>query len=165
MTTEERLEELLDQKDEEIARLSQELDALKNKARADAWAWAIHTESPEREGLPVPRLEIRYKRTGLACYEWTSALCYRDLTKTVICVPLGHTRVDRICGENSAPVCKGEPELPYRDGAHVLSNSLELDLPLFAIVDDMVWLAFISKPNVYWERWYPEGTPESDGGK
>lgn len=153
MTINERLEELLDQKDQEITKLSTELEDLKDKTRAEAWKWAIHTESLELEGLPVPRLEIRYKRTGLACYEWISALVYKHLTKVVIKVPLGHTKVDRICGVNFVPVSRGEPELPFRDGAHVVSDSMELNLPLFAIVDDMVWQAFISKPNVYWRRW------------
>lgn len=58
-TVEQRLQELLDQKDVELARAKEQLEALGD---AGDWAWARPASFPEDFPgcLLLPRLEIRY---------------------------------------------------------------------------------------------------------
>ena len=62
-STEERLEELLDQKDQELEEANQkvyELESeLDNIKRMQDWAWCYHSKMKDADGLPLPRLELR----------------------------------------------------------------------------------------------------------
>jgi hypothetical protein len=57
MTAEERMQELLDKKDEELEALR---EALAKYEEPQEWRWMMHTErAQDTHALPVPRLELR----------------------------------------------------------------------------------------------------------
>lgn len=151
-TTEERLQELLDQRDEELAALREERDELRRQVKADPFIWALQGEVPDR-GLPVPRLEIEW--TPHPEYGWqektaTYRLVYRHLLGHVGAVGMGQT-ISRT-GITTPPINPyfytrhpKKIELPHRDGAHICHDMAELKLPGFAIcgeqIDDLSDLA------------------------
>jgi hypothetical protein len=134
----ERLEALLDARDAEVARLGAELRRRDEADEDAAWSWARHYVSAEAEGLPVPRLEIRWSRIGGGEWNWlaTYGLVYRHLLGHVVVVPLGMTRV----GGAGEPLTDGQVDVPFREGAHALHDSLELGLPAFAVFEGRVRL-------------------------
>lgn len=143
----ERLEELLHTKDREIERLEEQVHELKNAAdfeeRYRVWFWTKHSKSEEKEGLPVPRLEIRWRKEDGDGYNWVAAynLVYRHYLGDVMAVPLGATKVggqrsptfDYVTMTESSKV-----ETPFRDGVHIMHDMRELRLPGFAVYDGKV---------------------------
>lgn len=150
----ERLNELLDQKDEELNELRRE----KEKREADAvWEterkWMLHRHVPKEDdapNLPVPRLQLRYvpsKDFGWYSYEVVYELVYRHFLgrarigssgdPDLLAIPLGHTRVN---GSGLSPRQATPPVLPYalpfRDGKHIVSDAEHLRLPMFALIED-----------------------------
>jgi len=156
-TVEERMAGLLDAKDAELDQLRTKIEVLQDKLDDEKWRWARHTKAAE-DALPVPRLEIRYRRvsgtwrnpdaweTKEACYN----LVYRHLVDGIVTVPLGLTRVDG--GTGAPPVVNGEVVLPYRDGAHIYHEMMTLGLPGFAICGDVVTDLGKKDPEYSWYK-------------
>ena len=141
-TIEERLAEQLDEKDAEIGRLREQIEALEQRVRTGA-VWAVPTRIEERpEPLLVPRLEIVWEKehpTG----DWYSAtatyrLVYRHLLGRLVAVALGRTRVDNSIGRPPIDPLLDRVELPFRDGAHLRHDAKILCLPAYAICEDRV---------------------------
>lgn len=142
---EERLQELLDQKDEETRALQKEVAELRRLVKADPFLWALQAEVPER-GLPVPRLEIEW--TPHSQHGWHEAsavyrLVHRHLQGHVVGVGIGQTTVRG--GWPRPPIRgtetthrPGKIELPRRDGAHICHDMVQLNLPAFAICGDQI---------------------------
>lgn len=88
MTTVERLEELLNQREREIESLKSEIESLKGD-----WRWVIHRRNEGEESLPVPRLENRCTAVDGDWYRyvWTYSLVYRHLLGHTVYVPLDST--------------------------------------------------------------------------
>ena len=59
MTTQQRLEELLEAKDEQIEQLRAEKAELARKLALSPHLWSVPTEITEDQTLPVPRIEVR----------------------------------------------------------------------------------------------------------
>lgn len=143
MTVIERLEKLLNDKDIEIAKLRRAAEKYAKDQDDDAWLWSKHSESPETEGLLLPRLEIRWTPLGnspLASggeWNWLASynLVYRHLLGHVIVVPISATRRG---GGPGIPVRDGQVETPFRDGAHIRNEMLQLGLPGYAICGDVI---------------------------
>lgn len=92
--------------------------------------WRRHRKMKEADnmGLPVPRLEIRYHHMpgeGMGAHY---SLVYEHFLGHLAQIPLGLT----ICGgtRTSEP---GYVDLPFREGAHIISDMLELRLPGYLI--------------------------------
>jgi predicted RNase H-like nuclease (RuvC/YqgF family) len=139
----ERLEEQLNDKDMYISNLEREIEELKQLNDEKAWFWTKHTKSKETEGLPIPRLEIRWRQEDIDGYNWVAAynLVYRHFTGDVVVVPVGATKV----GGGRSPTfdytagAEGEVvSTPFRDGVHIAHDMRELKLPGFAIYDGKV---------------------------
>jgi hypothetical protein len=152
-TTVERLEELLNTKDTQIETLQAKLQAYKDQEEEENWRWTQHSKSEEKEGLPVPRLEIRWIKLDKNGYNWRAAynLVYKHLLGDVILVPMGSTT--RNGGNGKGPIRDGKVETPFRDGVHIAHEMLTLKLPGFAICDDTVTVLKPYKEN-------PEGSRE-----
>jgi hypothetical protein len=129
----ERLEVLLDEKDERINELETKLQ---KREYGERWTWMKQSERPEREGLPVPRLEIRWKK--LDEWNWLAEynLVYKHFLGHVITQPLSCTKTSGSAPKHSHVQKNGEIELPFRDGAHIMHDARELNLPAFAISED-----------------------------
>lgn len=136
MTTLERLEALLDEKDRQIAELEKSLRVLTDESER-VWDWARHQLLKDDSALPTPRLEIRCQNLGdWYNWEWRYGIVYRHLTGTVLFVPLGHTSVG---GGGRPPIGgDGHIRLPRRDGAHIYHDMKQLGLPGFAIIEDRI---------------------------
>lgn len=136
MTTAERLEELLDDKDSEIRRLQAMLDEIDEQR---AWRWTMHTErAQDTHDLPVPRLEIRCEPISEGYWGaqvWTYSLVYRHFIGHLVWVPLGATKRTGGAIHTPPPL----DDLPFRDGAHITHDALQLDLPAFSIVEDRTY--------------------------
>lgn len=134
----ERLEDLLNKRDEEIADLRTKIRKQEDEDDEEAWLWTRHTESKEAEGLPVPRLEIRWTTLGRGMWNWLASynFVYRHFLGQVIVVPLGRTRVGAGC--ERTPVTGGQVDLPYREGVHIRHDAWALRLPAYAICGNVV---------------------------
>lgn len=143
MTVEERLNELLNEKDKEIEKLRDELDHLKSYVKNKHFGWMEHRELPAdfHPELPVPRLQFTYFKRDweLVCrYE----LVYRHHLGHCVAIPLGQTSTSG--GERSKgpfeDVGNGEKELfvPFRDGVHMNTDMKRFGIPGFAIHEDYV---------------------------
>lgn len=157
----ERLEALLDEKDEELEKLRQQVTELERARDSEPWAWMRQSKSDEAEGLPVPRLEIRWSK--LDDWSWVAeyALVYRFFLGEVIRVPFSRTKQsggwdDRELAESESPrsiVRNGVVETPFRDGAHIRHDMRALNLPGYAICRDVVTkLEPMDRPAPY-EQW------------
>lgn len=115
----ERLEELLDERDAEIEELKAELEKNEQQMDGDVWGWTRHIESKEAEGLPVPRLEMRWENMDPDGdgYNWRCRydLVYRHFLGHVVKVPIGLTRSSGGKGR----VTRGMVDTPFRDGCHI----------------------------------------------
>lgn len=138
----ERLEELLNQKDAEIEKLSEELGKAKDELYYLSH-WTKHSEGKESD-LPVPRLQIRFcdnaadSRQEWDEYKWDYKLIYRHFLGHIVEVPLGRTTTSGVRGVSEDDDCP----LPFRDGAHIANDSQTLKLPAYAIFGKKVQLVF-----------------------
>lgn len=139
LTAVQRLEELLNERDERIAELEAKLDEEEEERDDRAWMWTKHSKSEEKESLPVPRLEIRWTPEGrFPGYNWLASynLVYQHLLGHVMVVPLGSTKQGG--GDARGPVRDGKVETPFRDGVHIMHDAWALRLPAYAICGGVV---------------------------
>jgi hypothetical protein len=149
-TVEQRLQELLDEKDAQLEAVTEERDELKRLVEADPFIWAVQHDVPDR-GLPVPRLEIEW--TPDAEWGWRRATgTYRLVMKHFMdgVVGIGLEQVVNQGGRGipiNPPSAHrpGKVDLSSRIGAHICHDMATLKLPGFAIcgyqVDDLSDLA------------------------
>lgn len=135
----ERLQELLDQRDEELAEARGKLEKIDN-FRDKAWMHHRVVEgvdgTDDVENLPVPRLQMRFEGET---YETviTYELVYRHALDGVgngpkfVYIPLGITT--RRGGNSKAPA--DFLKMPFRDGVHLQSDARQLKLPAYAVYE------------------------------
>lgn len=145
LTAVERLEEMLNERDARIEELEGRIEELEGRIGdwedsrdEDAWFWTRHEKVDDKDGLPVPRLEIRWTPLGRGRYNWLASynLAYRHLLGHVMSVPLGATRQSG--GDERGPVREGKVETPFRDGVHIMHDAWALKLPAYAVCGDVV---------------------------
>lgn len=143
MKTAERLEQLLEAKDAEIERLSTELETALDRREKD-WEWAEHLDlgAEHHPELPIPRLEMEWKKDGET---WQTATCfyhliYRHTIGHVVGVPMGNTtsRGGSDISPASRKMYKDAIYTPFRDGVHIARDSESLNLPAFVICEDRI---------------------------
>lgn len=138
-TIEERLRELLDQKDQELDELREEVRELENSVESSESGWSLPRESPDdHPELPLPRLEMAWTPMGSEGREWGTFICeYRLVIKHLcdhlVVIPLGRTKTNS--GSGKSPFERGaiEHELPFRDGCHAHHDAAHLGLPFYAL--------------------------------
>jgi hypothetical protein len=134
----ERLEALLDTKDQEIEELQRKLETAEREIEYQA-GWCRHVEfeagkEPNPE-LPVPRLEIRWTEDQgetVAVY----SMVYRHMCEQIVFVPLGRTTSSGALAE----VVRGDGTIrtPFRDGSHFANEIRQLRMPGYIIAGDSV---------------------------
>lgn len=143
MTLEERLNEQLSEKEQEIEELQNKIEALESKFDWDRQNWQLHSAFEEdafsRE-MPFPRLEMRITRTSKDNWysiEWTYGLVYKHYGdiggKMLKFIPFGCTTGSGGTGTFDQWYKNGKLDLPFRDGVHIRSESLILNLPAYII--------------------------------
>jgi hypothetical protein len=89
--------------------------------------------------IDLPRLQIRCEHEEGNYYQqvWYYELVYRHFTGSIEKVPFSHTECRG--GNGLQPIDKnGKLELPFRDGAHIKHDAVHMNLPAYAICDDIV---------------------------
>ena len=135
-----RLNDIINDKEEEIKKLENEIDALELEKEQASWLWARHSVIKD-DCLPVPRVQLEYKSIKYdGAYfvgEWILSIVYKDIVGNSINVPLSQTKVT--CSDVS--INKNEP---YRDGIHFRHNVKTLGLPGYVIIDGNAKLIEVS---------------------
>ena len=135
---EDKLEKLVDmQLDEENSKteaLQAKIEELENQLDYHNWSWMRHIKI-EDEGIDVPRLEMRYvsrEKGNWYHYDVLYSMVYRHFLGHFVMVPLGTTKIGHGGG---LLLSGGKLHLPFREGAHFRSDSDQLRLPMFTIVE------------------------------
>lgn len=136
MNAHERLLQSLDEKDEKIEELEGKLYDLEEDVESRS-AWSRHREEHSDEGLPVPRLEIVWSESKYHGHDWEGwyFLVKYHLLGHIVKVPLGMTKVG---GYGPGELRDGKVYTPFRDGAHIKFDMIELGLPAYARLGDNV---------------------------
>jgi hypothetical protein len=162
-------------RDTRIADLYQEVERLERQLDTSVLGWSRHRPWKE-DGLPVPRLELRWKLTAPGEAVALFVLVYRHFLDHVEAVPLGQTRCSgggyRV-GENRpadmpplfhAGTYAGMPglDLPFRDGSHLKHNAKHLGLPAYISTDDGDVTQL--DPETWAQTWIRRAAQEVAGG-
>ncbi len=150
MTLEERLNEIIEEKDDKIQELENRIEQLEGEADLTRVSWQRHFAF-KNEGvlssLPYPRLEMRLNRVSKDNWysiEWLYGLVYRHDTDTynenatLYFVPLSKTTSNG--GDTTFQHWQnkdGSLQLPFRDGRHIYIESLALNLPAYISCPEM----------------------------
>ncbi len=142
-TADERLTEMLDQKDAEIDGLREKVDRLTRDVEQAEAGWTMHVQLPKEQALPVPRLELVWEPRGRGDMPWYTRiakyrLVYRAFWDDVLAVPMGQTKVSGGRGTEPPIGSNGEIDMPFREGAHICHDMEVLKLPGFRICGDVV---------------------------
>jgi len=126
MTLEERLNEQLGEAEYKIRKLEEQLE---NQQYVDDWRWRQIRQLTEEENLdlPLPRLEIRYRKDDYNAYADYS-LVQRHFTNHIDVIPISSTRVSKSYAD--------ELTLPHRDGAHIIHDKENLGIPGYIVFKD-----------------------------
>lgn len=133
----ERLNRLLDEKEEEIFKLKEQVESL--EARIEHTREFPSVPPPrDRPNLPVPRLEMVYvpcPRVGWANYLVVQRLVFQHFLGHLDWAGIDWTRVSSGRVQEGPPMYEGHVDLPFRSGSHVRANALLLKLPVFTVVE------------------------------
>jgi len=92
MNTVERLEELLEHKDSELAKRDEQIEALERKLRFGV-DWMLHqTRDSEEETLPVPRVQLTMTHGEDRYQEYAVDMVLPNRDGTVTYVPVGYSK-------------------------------------------------------------------------
>lgn len=145
--TEQQLNDLVKTLTRSLAKVSrekreirEELDNLNKTLEDGRETWSRHQPWNEN-GLPVPRLELHWKKDGEYDSRCWYLLVYKHLLHTeekpdIVAVPLGLTRSGG-GSRNQQGFMFGEyVDTPFRDGAHAAHDSTQLKIPLYVTNED-----------------------------
>jgi len=144
MTLEERLNKLLEEKEEEISNLKAIADNLRVRldGSATGWCMAYEDEGPDTKEHPLPRLEIVWQRDkdyGWSSFRTEYRLVAQHLSGSVVVYPLGFTKHNKGNGESpfdqnyARPGEPYLPDMPWRMGCEAVHDAHHLGLPLYAV--------------------------------
>jgi len=93
------------------------------------WHWRHIRQLSEEEnlGLPLPRLEIRYRKDNYNSYA-DYGLVTRHFAKHIDFTPMSSTRVSKDYADKLT--------LPNRDGAHIIHDKESLKLPAYIVFEE-----------------------------
>lgn len=150
MKLEERLNEIISEKEDKIEELEKEIADLTEQQDLSRLKWQMASVF-KHEGfykeLPYPRLEMRLNRLSKNDWysiEWLYGLVYKHITDvdndTLIFSPLGHTTSSGGKATFENWMTDGKLQLPFRDGLHIYAESLIFKIPAFIVCREKeVW--------------------------
>lgn len=144
MKLEERLNEIIEEKDDKIQELENRIEELETQADIERLKWQMHFAFKNEgifKGLPYPRLEMRLNRLSKDNWysiEWLYGIVYKHDSQTendiLYFVPLGQTTSS---GGDSTFESWVEDDgsllLPLRDGRHIYTASLTFNIPAYIV--------------------------------
>jgi len=143
MNETERLQELLDKKDEELEELQDKVRRFEHLEEREenrkTWVWTQHLILDKDDTpLPVPRLELNWAEAdehGYNRYCWYY-LVYKHLLDEVIKVPMGMTKVGGSRGPLRPVATHGQLiDTPFRDTGHIVNDARQLKLPAYVVFE------------------------------
>jgi hypothetical protein len=140
---EERLNDIISEKDDQISELESKIEALESRLDYSRWQWQQHEAFDNDEfsrQMPFPRLEMRMIRRSKDSWysiEWIYGLVYKhygDLYNNMLrFIPFSLTTSNGGHDTFERRLIDGKIDLPYRDGTHIRSESALLNLPAFIV--------------------------------
>ena len=126
MTLEERLHDQLREAEDKIATLEQEIESTQLH---DDWHWRQIRQLSKEENLdlPVPRMELRYRKDDYNSYA-DYGLVIKHMMGHIDFIPLSSSRVSKDYADKLT--------LPIRDGAHIIFDKENLSLPGYVVFGD-----------------------------
>lgn len=144
MTLEERLNDMLEEKDSKIQTLEAEVEKLKWQNDLSQLTWQIHQSFQNDEfskQMPFPRLEMRLERlspNNWYSIKWIYGLVYKHYSDTqndtLLFIPFSQTTSRGGNGAFESHLVEGKMlELPFRDGVHIYVEGILFGLPAYII--------------------------------
>lgn len=143
MTIEERLNETIEEKDDQISELQSKIQELEQRLDYSRWQWQQHEAFDNDEfskQMPYPRLEMRMIRRSKDSWysiEWIYGLVYKhysDLYNNMLrFMPFSLTTCSGGRDTFESRLRLGKIELPYRDGTHIRSEAMLFNLPAYIV--------------------------------
>ena len=127
MNAADRLSDIISEKERRIDELEAQIE---NSKYEDEWRWRQIRKLTLKEnlGLPLPRLEMRYRKHGDYNVIADYGLVHKHLFGDIIFIPFSSTRIGGVSA------CKEDfLELPFRDGAHIQNEMWDLKLPGYVV--------------------------------
>lgn len=150
MKLEERLNEIIEEKDDQINDLENKIELLEARLDYANQAWQHHFSFQEDEfyaQMPYPRLEMRLRRLSKDNWyniEWVYGLVYKHTVdtfsdnKTLLFIPLGRTTSNGGTGELTYRLKEGNKlDMPHRDSLHIFIESLMLNIPAYIVCKEL----------------------------
>jgi hypothetical protein len=150
MKLEERLNDIISEKDDKIEELERTIADLVEQQDLTRLKWQMHSAFQNDDFyklMPYPRLEMRFNRLSKDDWysiEWVYGLVYKHSTDvnndTLIFVPM--SRTESSGGDTTFDnwVDSTGIRLPYRDGLHIYAESVILDLPAYIVCrEKLLW--------------------------
>lgn len=124
----------IEEQEEKIQELERELEEIEDKFNAlkdgEDWAWRDIREISEEEnlGLPLPRMELRYRRYDDFHVVGDYGLVIRHLLGQINFIPFGSTKIG-----GRIALLPDHLDTPFRDGGHLQNDAWELKLPAYVV--------------------------------
>jgi hypothetical protein len=150
MKLEERLNEIIEERDSQIEELQEKIEKLEQQSDLQKLEYQMHEYFKETElqkQLPVPRLEMRFfrlknHRSDDNWYNvcWKYGIVYKHYAEThndtMLFIPLSQTTSNGGDGTFNSHFQDGRLDTPFRDGVHIFADSKLFNLPAFIICEE-----------------------------
>lgn len=151
MKLEERLNEIIEEKENQIEELQDKLNNLEIQSDLRKLDYQMHEyfkESELQKKLPVPRLEMRFERLknwrgddNWYNVLWRYGIVYKPYAEThndtMLFIPFSQTTSNGGDGTFNHYLRNGRLDTPYRDGVHIFADSKLFNLPAYIICEEM----------------------------
>ncbi len=143
VTIEERLNDIISEKENEIDKLNDKVSDLESLLNYHKWSWCRHQIIDKSidlyKDIPFPRLEMMLSRVSENNWyeiEWIYGLVYGHYSNVgynnnLLFIPFSKTTSRSGAGTFESHFNDGKLELPFRDGVHIKAEALTLNLPAY----------------------------------
>jgi hypothetical protein len=146
MKLEERLNELIEEKERQISRLEQEIETIKDQFDLNRLSWQLHSAFENDEfsrQMPFPRLEMRLRRVSKNNWysvEWIYGLVYKHFSdidnNMLLFIPFSQTTSNGGDGKFESMNHNNKLDLPFRDGLNIRVEGVLFGLPTYIICSE-----------------------------
>jgi len=145
MNIEERLNNIIEEKESRIEQLEQDIEQMKNEADLSRMSWQMHKAFQNDDfykQIPYPRMEMRLERLGndpgnWYSIQWVYGLVYKHVVDTtndtLLFIPFGCTTSNGGRGTFESRYVNQELETPFRDSLHIRVEAHLLSLPAYIV--------------------------------
>ena len=150
-TLEERLNETIEEKEAKIEELQEKIETIEKNSDLQKLEYQMHEyfkESELQKKLPVPRLEMRFKRVknwrgddNWYNVLWHYGIVYKHYAEThndtMLFIPISQTTSNGGDGTFKSHFRDGRLDTPFRDGVHIFAESKLFNLPAYIVCEEM----------------------------